>query len=379
MKHGMNNVTNISTDEIGQMVEIHRDKSEVVAFISEPGAGKTASIIAAGKRLAKKLGKRFVLNPTIEEWEMDDTFCVSTLILATIEEIDVRGMPHVTMFNNRQLTRYSLTELFPVKGTGIILVDEFANARSNIQNSMQDVLLEHKAGNYPISKDIQFVIATNGPQHNTGTYYIPSALRNRVSWFEVVPCNEEKWLEIMDDIDPIDPRVAAWLLSIGSKYYRNFDPKAEQYGYGTMRSLHKASNLIKGITDESLLRKLMGGRVGDDAGQDFLAFTKLTQKVDINALLKNPAAISEYEDNIGLLYSICVTLVDKFIDTPSTNENIIDILDIMKRKENGVFILKNIKNKLGRANFMTRLSKCSNIKKVATKYHQLLRGEEIDN
>jgi hypothetical protein len=379
MKHGLNNVTNISTEDIGEMIEIHRNKHEVVAFISEPGAGKTASIVATGRKIAKSLNKRFVLNPTIEEWEAEDTFCVQVIILGTIEEIDVRGMPHVTMFNGRQLTKYSLTELFPTKGTGMVVIDEFANARTNIQNAMQDVVLEHRAGNFPISRDIQFVIATNGPQHNTGTYYIPSALRNRASWFEVVPSKLEKWLEIMEDIDPIDPRIAAWLLSIGSKYYRNFDPKAEQYGYGTMRSLHKASNLIKGVTNENLLRKLVGGRVGDDAGQDFLAFTKLTQKVDINALLKNPASISEYEDNIGLLYSISVTLVDKFVDTQSTNEAVIDILDVMKRKENGVFILKNVKNKLGRANFMTRLSKCSNIKKVATKYHQLLRGEEMEN
>jgi len=374
----LNNVVNVTSLDVPKLLSIFRKHGEVPGFLGAPGVGKTASIKQWAIDEAKRQSKTFVECPTVEDWDNPENFCYSVVLTSQIEEIDSRGLPHVvTKDGGEQVTVYTLTELFPQKGTGVIVLDEFPNGRTQVQNAMQPMILEHKAGSVLISPDIQFIVAGNRQSDNCGTHFVPSALRNRVFWYEVSKPSVTDWLDKMDEIgQPINPRMAAWMLSIGAKYYDNFDPRAEQYAYGTTRSVHKASEIIEDQTDYKMIQKLVGGAIGEDAGIEFVAFLKLTETVDINALLKDPKQIHTYEDNLGLLYSISITLIDKFVDTIGSNEPILDIIMETKRKEHGMFILRGTMNKLGKSKFIERLTKCKNAKDITNKYYQLLRGDE---
>lgn len=377
---GLNNVVNITSLDVPQMLSLFKKGDKVPGFLGAPGVGKTASIKQWAKEEAERLNKTFVDSPSAEDWDNPQNFCYSVVLTSQIEEIDSRGLPHIiTKANGEQITVYTLTELFPKNGCGVIVLDEFPNGRTQVQNAMQPMILERRAGSIMVSKDITFVVAGNRQCDNSGTHFIPTAMRNRVGWFEVSKPSVNDWLDKMDEIGkPINPRIAAWMLSIGAKYYDNFDPKAEQYAYGTARSVHMASELIEGQTDYKVIQKLVGSFVGEDAGVEFVEFLKLTETVDINRLLKEPTTIHEYEGNLGLLYSISITLIDKFIDNSSTNEPILDILMETKRKEHGMFVLRGILTKLGRAKYLDRLTKCKNAKGILTKYYQLLKADSIE-
>ena len=391
---GMNNVVNITTGEIPKIMTVFRKKKKVMGVLGGPGIGKTAGIKYQSQMNAIIYGKlddsperkhpgepyTWVECPTADDWDDADNWCYSVVLTSQIEEIDSRGLPHILVKKNgEKITVYTMTELFPQHGRGDIVLDEFPNGRTQVQTAMQPMILEHKAGNIKISPNITFVIAGNRPGDNCGTYNIPSALKNRVGWFEASRMPVENWLELLDEIGkPLNPRMAAWMLSIGSKYYDNFDPKAEQFAYGTPRSIEAASELIEGESDYPLIAKLVGSEIGESAGVEFVEFLKLTETVDINKLLKEPKSIHEYENNLGLLYSISITLIDKFVDNASTNEPILDILMETKRKEHGMFVLKGILNKLGRARYLDRLTKCKNSKGIITKYYQLLKADTLE-
>lgn len=379
-KNNLNNVVGVTSLDVPELLTIFRKHGKVPGFLGAPGVGKTASIKQWAIEEAARQGKTFVECPTIEDWDNPNNFCYSVVLTSQIEEIDSRGLPHVVTKNdNEQVTVYTLTELFPKNGCGVIVLDEFPNGRTQVQNAMQPMILEHKAGSMLISKDIQFIVAGNRQSDNCGTHFIPAALRNRVFWYEVSKPSVGDWLDKMEEIGrPINPRMAAWMLSVGAKFYDNFDPRAEQYAYGTTRSVHQASEIIDGISDYKMIQKLVGGAIGEDAGMEFVSFLKLTETVDVNALLKDPKEIHKYEDNLGLLYSISITLIDKFVDTIGSNEAILDVIMETKRKEHGMFILKGTMNKLGKAKFIERLTKCKNAKNITNKYYQLLKGEEVN-
>jgi hypothetical protein len=380
---GLSNVVKISSLQIPALTRVFREKKLVVAFMGAPGGGKTSAIKYTASQIAKRMGKNFVIDPTAEDWIKRDekgeyaNFCYRAVLAGQIEETDSTGFPHiVTDSKGHSVTVYTKTELFPTEGLGIIVMDEFPNGRTPVQNALQQILLDHRAGNNKISEDIQFVVAGNRPSDNCGTFYIPAALRNRVAWFEVSRPNMEKWLELMEEIgEPIEPGMQAWLLSIGSKHFDNFDPKAEQYAYGSIRSLTLASNAIAGLgtseDDYALKRQLVGGFIGAGAGDEFVDFLKLTEQIDINKLLSNPETISKYEDNLGLLYSIAVTMIDRAVESQANTEKVLDVLQHLRKNEHGLFTIKGIINRLGRVAALDRMTKCKNMGIVFAKYKAL--------
>jgi hypothetical protein len=352
---GLYNVPQITSLEIPAIVAAFRNNKKVCAFMGPPGCGKTSAVIYATQEWAKEIGKEFNPNP------------------------NSNGLPHLKqMPNGTQITEYTPTELFPTEGCGVVFLDEFPNGRTQVQNALQQMVLEHRIGNKIISPDIHFIIAGNRPSDNCGTFYIPSALRNRIGWYEVNRPKVEDWLELMRDIGkPINQRMEGWILSIGAKYFDNFDPKAEQYAFGTTRSIEMASQMMADIDlshpeNYHMLKNLVGGLIGADAGSDMVAFLKLTEKVDIKGLFDKPKEIHKYEDRMDMMYSIGVALIEKVSEEPKLCEKWLDILGETNRMEHGVFMLKSVMNRWGGSKTLERINKCANAKTVTQKYAKLL-------
>lgn len=375
---GLTNVIQIRTTQIPDICGVMRKTKQVVSFMGPPGCGKTASVQMFAKQLAEGQNKKFIENPHPDDWDNDENFCFSTVLTSQIEEIDTRGLPHITVKKNGDsITVYTMTELFPAKGHGVIFLDEFANGRTQVQNALQQILLEHKAGNLVISPDIQFVMASNRPQDNCGTFYIPAALRNRVAWFEVNRPKTEEWLKLMRKIGrPINPWIEGFILAVGEKYVDNFNPKAEQYAYGTIRSVELASRAIDGINEPEIIGMLVGGFMGAAAGQDLKAFIALSAEVDLHKLLDNPSMIKKYTDRIGMIYSICVNLIQKAVEgDDKTREKVFQVLEQVGADEYALFVINGILRTKGAPATVTILKNSQTAMKNITKYQSLLSGK----
>jgi hypothetical protein len=101
---------------------------------------------------------------------------------------------------------------------------------------------------------------------------------------------------------------------------------------------------------------------------------KLTEKVDIAELLAKPSMIHKYEDDLGVLYSISLNLIDKFVDDSKHTSSVLQILNEMKRIEIGFFMLKGILNKMGGNKALDRITKDKNGKEVMLKYHKIIQA-----
>ena len=374
----MPNMAQISSMDIVKMIKIFRKTNQVCCFMGGPGTGKTASTMHAGSIIAADENDSLVLNPTIKDWQTPGNFCVSTVLLSQMDELDTKGLPSKEKDGDGNwITVFTPTELFPTKGKGIIFLDEFPNGNSRVQTAMQEILLEHKSGSHKISKDIQFVVAGNRPGDNCGTFFIPSALRNRMGWFEVSAPRLEEWIGLMSNLGkPIDQRILGFLLSIGTKHIDNFDPKKDHYAYATRRSWEKASDIIQGVTDNKLLKMLVSSWVGAGAGIELASFLELSQKVNVDALLNNPREINKYQADIGTLYSICVALIDKSKDM-KTSEKVFNVMMELKADEYGLFIIQGMMREYGPDGVTKRVRNAPKVgPQLMNKYVNLIKQKE---
>ena len=92
-EESMPNMAQISSVDIPELVIKFRETKKVLSLMGGPGIGKTAGLNYGGSIIAKKLGKKVVVNPTPEDWLNPDNFCISTVLASQMEELDTKGLP----------------------------------------------------------------------------------------------------------------------------------------------------------------------------------------------------------------------------------------------------------------------------------------------
>jgi hypothetical protein len=87
--------------------------------------------------------------------------------------------------------------------------------------------------------------------------------------------------------------------------------------------------------------------MGVNAGMDFVNFLKLSEKVDIDELLKKPSLIKKYNTgDVGLIYSICVNLVDRASSIKDV-ANVFKVMEELGIDEYAIFIVNGMIGKVG--------------------------------
>jgi hypothetical protein len=357
MKEGKNDYDLVFIDpvkDLPQLATIAYHNKHAIAVMGPPGCGKTEALRAVYSNLAKEMGKNFVFNPKFEDWLDEKNFCLLTLIGSQIQEIDAVGIPHIRgVVGYGDITEFTPTELFPQEGIaaeGVIFLDEVGNAQEPVKNALQNYL----TGGGKISSNIRWAAATNSMEDNSGVGHTGMAFRNRFQWYQTEYPELEAWLKLMEKIGKaIDIKISAYLLSIGRKNYITYDPEKDQYAYSTNRSLEKASQSIEKLDkkDYDLLHKVVGGHLGNSWATDWIEFLQLSDKVDMEHLMKHPKEIKKHETNIGTFYSICVSLVEIANKNSTKINTVLDVVVEMSRDDFGLLVLGGIIKKIGAMEF----------------------------
>jgi DNA polymerase III delta prime subunit len=373
MSKQMQNTVVVGMDEMAEIVEENFNAKQNVMFYGSPGVGKTSIITQTAQKMAADRGLNFVYQPTAAEWANPANFCLSVIIISQIDELDVKGLPNIVhQADGTSTTTFTTTDMFPEHGQGIIFLDEFGNGQQHVMNAFQPILNEHTAGNTKISKDISFVLASNKVTDNSNVKPLPSALKSRMCTYEVALQEVQDWTKAMTASGmKIDKRIEAFLLTM-PRYFYNFDPsKSATNGYGCPRSHHRVSEMIKDVDDLKKLSRIYGSWAGRDIGDAFRSFVKLAETVDIADLMNHPEKISQHEDDIGKLYSICIALVDKAVKSKEAAAKVFRIMDSMSRDEFGLYIFNSMLGEMGKNKLTTLARADPKNAKLMLRYSQL--------
>jgi hypothetical protein len=281
-----------------------------------------------------------------------------------------------------RITVFSLTELWPVdpEAMGVLFFDEFSCAKTHIQTAFQSILSSRTVGNRKMPDGVSMALAGNRPEDDSGTNPLTQALKNRCFWYELVPSERKKYYNIMAEMNrPIDIRLqAADESGILSPHLDNFstDESVDQYCFGSRRMLEYVSDAIKDKHNLDDIELMVAGGLGATAGAKFKAFLKLSINVDIDGILKEPKKINEYEQNGGLLYSVCAAIVDRTVNKKEKVQQTIKVANALELSEYSMFMLIALKNKIGLKNLITTLKDIPEGKEVLTKMVNIVKEVE---
>lgn len=293
------------------------------------------------------------------------------------DSIDFRGTPipvilvsgnkvPVTVFHNyedfiaalagqplRGGTEWFASGFLPIdpKWRGIIIFDELLLAPPLVTNSILQLVLDRKLGEYRFPDGGYIVSASNRETEAIGVYRLSPPLANRFVHvdFEV---DLEEWI-MWAIANNIEPSIIAFLKKFRSELLYKFDPNRK--AFPTPRSYEFCSKIMKNTVSEDLKYELIRGCIGEGAAVELRAYMDIWNKLpDLDKILKGEDI---FPDSIDIKYATVVGLVSK----AKKQEHYSRLIDysLKLQREFSVYLLK-----LLFAKDRTKLTSASNWKKV---------------
>lgn len=301
------------------------------------GIGKSWIIRDAAKKLAKELNKEYTED--LKHINDEKYFLVIDIRLSQCDPSDLRGIP---IFDNEKAsTRWLPPSTFPRKGYGIILFDELNLAPPLVQASAYQFILDRRLGEYVVPEGYSVIGAGNRLEDRANVFDMAAPLSNRMGHVQLDPPSVEQWTTWAAKYD-IDPRVIGYLNAKQGSLFA-FDSKLKEKAFGTPRTWHFVSDLIKDIPTEDLrrLKLFVGSLVGEGEATEFIGFLKLRKYLRPIKEYFEKADTIELPTQVDVQWALVTSVVEYFKthNTPKTLEQLVKLLKRFS-EEYAVFTLK---------------------------------------
>lgn len=271
----------VDHQRLGQVIK-HSCERGVPMFVwGTFGIGKSYTFEAVGEEIAKSKGLKFSVD--YKDINNEECYCVITLPLHQYDLAEIKGLPYPS--EDKTKTVFLPTDLLPVKGQGIILLDELPCALPIIQSNAYQLILNRKLGSYVVPEGYSIFAAGNRLEDRAHTFEMAYPLKNRMSHVELGVPTSQQWADNFAYAHGIDIRIINFLLAYDS-YLFKFDPDTseEHIAIPTPRTWEMVSKHITGLDkteDLPLIKLLAESTVGVAAGMDFGNFTELSLSFNV--------------------------------------------------------------------------------------------------
>ena len=309
-------------------------------FWGPPGIGKSYTVRSCAQQLAAEMGlvfaeKYYTSYDQLKEGNLefsDKEFGFVDLRISSMDPSDLRGIPSVR--NGR--TIWSIPDFFPLNpdSHGIIFIDEHNLGNPSLQAASQQLVLDRRLGSYAEPAGWATFAAGNRREDRGNVFDLSGPLANRFGHWELKVPTGEEWVTNFAVKNDVDSRVCSFIQWKQNNIYK-FGKDVKDMAFPTPRSVTMAAKLIPGITEPDLLHTLVAGPVGEWWATEFVAFCKLTDKVDVIDLLKNPEIVKKITA-LDLKYCMIGCVADYFKMRkagPDKKKTLSDILSLGQHLE----------------------------------------------
>lgn len=287
----------------------HRSKYKTVYLSSSPGTGKSA--------LAQAVVEEFNL-PVVE------------LFLSEYDPSEVGGF----VYREGHTMHKARPWYLPATGTGVLLLEEFSDAATSVQNVACRLIRDRQLGDHKLGDGWTIIACGNRQKDRSGAQQLVKKFNNRVCFvsLEVVP---EMWLATAGRIG-VHPAVIAYI----GRYpqaLNKFDPLHEVSP--TPRTWEFVSDTISHMSlSDGVLRKTVAGYIGRGNADAFVTFYKrMNEMPSVEDIIKAPDAIPVPVD-IDIQYATVAHLAA--VAARNTTAPIMRYLDRFDRRELVVFAVR---------------------------------------
>ncbi len=324
------------------------------------GIGKSFKVRDAARKVAAELGLKIdeknLQFGSLEHINDPEYFLVIDIRLSQCDPSDLRGIP--VWQKDRDATKWLPPTTFPRAGYGFIFFDELNLAPNLVQASAYQFILDRGLGEYQVPDGYGVLAAGNRLEDRANVFDMAAPLSNRMGHVQLDEPPVQDWSKWALNND-IDPRIVGYLnFKQGSLY--QFDPNAKEKAFGTPRTWHFASDLIKDIPTSNLasLKLFVGSLVGEGEATSFTGFLQLRKHLrPIKEYFEHAKTIT-LPEKMDLQWALVTSIVEYYKANMKKSTKIFpQLVDLLKRlsEEYAVFTMKmihnfdkDIQNKLGK-------------------------------
>jgi hypothetical protein len=220
-----------------------------------------------------------------------------------LDPVDLRGLPHLV----RDTAAWAPPAFLPRGGTGLLFLDELAQAAPLVQAACLQLTLDRKVGEYELPDGWSVIAASNRAEDRAGTHRLITPLLNRFVHLDL-DVSADDWQQWAVAAE-VSPEVRAFLRYRPALLFR-FDPAAQERAFPTPRAWQFVSDVLPG-TPADLLHSVVAGCVGEGPAAEFAGFLKLFRELpDLDQVLARPDTAPVPREP-AVLYALVGALVER--------------------------------------------------------------------
>jgi hypothetical protein len=235
-------------------VILHAIRCRKVPMVwGHPGAGKSDIVYEVAKSLNRK-----VIDIRLSLWE----------------PTDLKGIPYFDMVEKtmKWCPSEELPSLFD--DDSLIFLDEITAAPPSTQVAAYQLILNRRIGSYVLPPNVDMVAAGNRVTDRSVSYAMSAALANRFAPHITVRTDFESWLNWAIK-NKINSRIISYLEN-NKQDLCTFDPSTDQTAFATGRTWKLFNDLLTDDIDDSIMRTIAIGTVGEAVGVKYMLHHELT-------------------------------------------------------------------------------------------------------
>lgn len=285
----------------------HKYKTSYIS--SSPGTGKSA--------LAKSVADEFSL-PVVE------------LFLSEYDPSEVGGF----VYRDGDTMRKARPEDLPADGRGILLLEEFSDATTAVQNIACRLIRERSLGRHKLGAGWTIIACGNRQKDRSGAQQLVKKFNGRVCMIEL-EATPEQWVEKAGRLG-FDPAVVAYI-GRNPMSLNKFNPLHEVSP--TPRTWEFVSDTVQGMKlSPSVMLKTISGYIGKGEAGLFIGFLNNMKNLpDFNDIVRAPDAVPVPE-NVDLQFATVSHVAAKA--TVKTLAPVLQYLDRFPNRELVVFAVR---------------------------------------
>jgi hypothetical protein len=282
----------VNHSDLAQAIYVFYKTKKPLYIWGGTGIGKSEVVRDTARKIAKEMNLEFS-----EKDVQNGKFGFIDIRISQLDPSDLRGLP----FGEDGKTKWLIPSFFPTNqdGCGIIFLDEINLAAPSIQAAAYQLILDGRLGDYWLPKGWSIIAAGNRAEDKAFTFELARPLANRFNHIELDEPTPEEWAKWAAEKE-IDGRMISFAL--WKKKVNEHDLKNKDQAFLTPRSLATSGKIIIGIDEDNLLRTLVGSAIGSGLACEFVAYNKLTRKIDVEEVLANPKVLDKIIKDIDQKY-----------------------------------------------------------------------------
>lgn len=340
--------------ELQELIKTYYKQKISLLVYGRFGIGKSFVVKDTAQEIAEQNKREFVNWNKLTDREKEEVFenpkkyfVLIDIRLSEYDSTDIKGLP-IFKDNNKAIEfkiPYWALFLEKEESDGILFFDEISLAPPLVQSSVYKILYDRCVNESRIGDNWVVLGASNLDEDRAYTHTLASPLKDRAGEVELIGANIEDFTDYMIK-QKIDNRIIGFLNFKSSNLWNvNFEDNQKYTTYrGWCERIH---HLIKDIpsNDYRNLLLICSSAIGEGVASEFVAFTKLQDKVKIQDLIKHPEKLKEFNkpEDLGIKYFIITALADWYKEDKAKFKdimNIVEVLDTLKNPEFNALLIR---------------------------------------